>query len=236
MCALGLLGGLAVGVWFLVRFLLRPSSSQSPAGLGDTKETTFCNVTEDISASDPRKECGTRAKLPRIIGGGEALLGRWPWQVSLYYSNRHTCGGSIITSQWVVTAAHCVHNYRLPQVSSWMVYAGVVTRGAAKMAAQHAGYGVEKIIYSRDYNHRSHDSDIALMKLSTPLNFSGEDPGDSRFKIILARLGGARGSNQQPSCCQTTALIPPELLPPHLLPIHSCSILLNINSKTILNN
>uniref|UniRef100_A0A665TJX3 Peptidase S1 domain-containing protein n=1 Tax=Echeneis naucrates TaxID=173247 RepID=A0A665TJX3_ECHNA len=54
--------------------------------------------------------CGTRAKLPRIIGGVEAALGRWPWQVSLYYSNRHTCGGSIITSQWVVTAAHSQTN------------------------------------------------------------------------------------------------------------------------------
>ncbi|XP_068173778.1 transmembrane protease serine 5 isoform X1 [Antennarius striatus] len=314
-CAVGLLGGLAVGVWFLVKLLLRPSYSQSPVGLGDTKETPFCNVTEDISMSDSRKglfpplslkttlactlkflliledflssllsrglfaegfsinksgsvfyrispenslleiqlgklptwlpvcyerwnsslgtlvcrqlgylrltkhkgvnltdigpnysdgfiqitsehksnlenmwqlrgscstgkvialqcfECGTRAKLPRIIGGVEASLGRWPWQVSLYYSNRHTCGGSIITSQWVVTAAHCVHNYRLPQVSSWVVYAGIVTRGSAKMAQQ-TGYAVEKIIYNKDYNHRSHDSDIALMKLQSPLNFS----------------------------------------------------------------
>lgn len=58
-------------------------------------------------------ECGTRAKLPRIIGGVEATLGRWPWQVSLYYSNRHTCGGSIINRLWVVTAAHCVHKYDL---------------------------------------------------------------------------------------------------------------------------
>ncbi|XP_054462137.1 transmembrane protease serine 5 [Anoplopoma fimbria] len=268
-CAVGLLGGSAVGVWFLVKLLLRPSYSQSPVGLGDTKETPFCNVTEDISISDPRKvfyrispenslleiqlgklptwlpvcyerwnsslgtlvcrqlgslrltkhkgvnltdigpnytdgfiqitsehksnlenmwqvrgncitgkvialqcfECGTRAKLPRIIGGVEATLGRWPWQVSLYYSNRHTCGGSIITSQWVVTAAHCVHNYRLPQVSSWVVYAGIVTRSSAKMA-QHTGYTVEKIIYNKNYNHRSHDSDIALIKLLTPLNFS----------------------------------------------------------------
>ncbi|XP_044210526.1 transmembrane protease serine 5 [Thunnus albacares] len=268
-CAVGLLGGLAVGVWFLVKLLLRPSSPQSPVGLGDAKETSFCNVTEEISISDPRKvfyrispenslleiqlgklptwlpvcyerwnsslgtlvcrqlgylrltehkgvnltdigpnytdgfiqitseyksnlenmwqfrgscitgkvialqcfECGTRAKLPRIIGGVEATLGRWPWQVSLYYSNRHTCGGSIITSQWVVTAAHCVHNYRLPQVSSWVVYAGIVTRSSAKMA-QHTGYAVEKIIYNKNYNHRSHDSDIALMKLRTPLNFS----------------------------------------------------------------
>uniref|UniRef100_A0A3Q2NTE6 Transmembrane serine protease 5 n=1 Tax=Fundulus heteroclitus TaxID=8078 RepID=A0A3Q2NTE6_FUNHE len=62
-------------------------------------------------------------------------------------------------------------HYRLPQVSSWVVYAGIVTRSAAKIAQQ-AGYGVEKIIYNKNYNHRSHDSDIALMKLQRPLNFS----------------------------------------------------------------
>lgn len=38
-----------------VKLLLRPSYSQSPVGLGDTKETPFCNVTEDTSISDPRK-------------------------------------------------------------------------------------------------------------------------------------------------------------------------------------
>uniref|UniRef100_A0A3B4UGT1 Transmembrane serine protease 5 n=1 Tax=Seriola dumerili TaxID=41447 RepID=A0A3B4UGT1_SERDU len=63
------------------------------------------------------------------------------------------------------------HYYRLPQVSSWVVYAGIVTRSSTKMA-QHTGYAVEKIIYNKNYNHRSHDSDIALMKLRTPLNFS----------------------------------------------------------------
>lgn len=64
-------------------------------------------------------------------------------------------------------------SYRQPQVSSWVVYAGIVTRSSAKMA-QHTGYAVEKIIYNKDYNHRSHDNDIALMKLQTPLNFSGQ--------------------------------------------------------------
>lgn len=63
-------------------------------------------------------------------------------------------------------------SYRLPQVSSWVVYAGIVTRSSAKMA-QHTGHAVEKIIYNVNYNHRSHDGDIALMKLRTPLNFSG---------------------------------------------------------------
>uniref|UniRef100_A0A3Q0REY7 Transmembrane serine protease 5 n=1 Tax=Amphilophus citrinellus TaxID=61819 RepID=A0A3Q0REY7_AMPCI len=63
------------------------------------------------------------------------------------------------------------HYYRLPQVSSWVVYAGIVTRSSAKMA-QHTGHSVEKIIYNKNYNHRTHDSDIALMKLRTPFNFS----------------------------------------------------------------
>ena len=63
-------------------------------------------------------------------------------------------------------------SYRLPQVSSWVVYAGIVTRSSTKVV-QHTGYAVEKIIYNKNYNHRSHDSDIALMKLRTPLNFSG---------------------------------------------------------------
>lgn len=58
-------------------------------------------------------------------------------------------------------------------MSSWVVYAGIVTRGSAKMA-EHTGYAVEKIIYNKEYNHRSHDGDIALMKLRTPLNFSGQ--------------------------------------------------------------
>ena len=64
-------------------------------------------------------------------------------------------------------------SYRLPQVSSWVVYAGIVTRSSSKMVHQ-AGYPVEKILYNKNYNHRSHDSDIALMKLRTPLNFSGQ--------------------------------------------------------------
>lgn len=79
-------------------------------------------------------------------------------------------------------------SYRLPQVSSWVVYAGIVTRSSAKMA-QHAGYAVEKIIYNKNYNHRSHDSDIALMKLRTPLNFSGRSCGvletETPYQIIF---------------------------------------------------
>ncbi|XP_048824011.1 chymotrypsin-C-like [Lagopus muta] len=47
----------------------------------------------------------------RVVGGEEATPHSWPWQVSLQYKYSggwsHTCGGTLISSSWVLTAAHC---------------------------------------------------------------------------------------------------------------------------------
>ncbi len=52
-------------------------------------------------------DCGKQQSASRIIGGSASQIGQWPWQVSLHYSGSHVCGGSLVSPDFVVSAAHC---------------------------------------------------------------------------------------------------------------------------------
>jgi len=44
----------------------------------------------------------------KIVGGDFAFEGQFPYQVSLFLDSSFFCGGSLISSTTVLTAAHCV--------------------------------------------------------------------------------------------------------------------------------
>merc|ERR1712142_1319319 len=43
----------------------------------------------------------------KIVGGFEAEENQWPWQVALFIDNAWFRGGSIISENYIMTAAHC---------------------------------------------------------------------------------------------------------------------------------
>uniref|UniRef100_A0A3B5KUF6 Peptidase S1 domain-containing protein n=1 Tax=Xiphophorus couchianus TaxID=32473 RepID=A0A3B5KUF6_9TELE len=54
--------------------------------------------------------CGRPQLKDRIVGGVDASNGAWPWQIDIQKDNAHICGGSLITQDWVLSAAHCFPN------------------------------------------------------------------------------------------------------------------------------
>ncbi|XP_071978700.1 plasma kallikrein-like isoform X2 [Engystomops pustulosus] len=107
----------------------------------------------------------------RIVGGTDSYLGEWPWQVSMHLklsSNKHVCGGSIISSQWIVTAAHCVFQWSLPRF--WSIYVGIVNQ--TEITAATPTLEVEQILIHPDYIGAEGGMDIALLKLKTPITYN----------------------------------------------------------------
>ncbi|XP_029923203.1 transmembrane protease serine 13a [Myripristis murdjan] len=130
-----------------------------------------------VSASCPDKkavslqcvDCGQQSSTSRIIGGSIAKVGQWPWQLSLHFRGFHTCGGVLISPDFVVTAAHCFPrtNPSALNVRNWRVYGGMVSQDSLP-----APYLVERILLNENYNNKTNDQDIALLKLTAPVEFN----------------------------------------------------------------
>uniref|UniRef100_A0A8B9C7A2 Transmembrane serine protease 4 n=1 Tax=Anser brachyrhynchus TaxID=132585 RepID=A0A8B9C7A2_9AVES len=103
--------------------------------------------------------CGESVRTPRVLGGRPAAIESWPWQVSLQYRTEHICGGSIIDPSWILTAAHCF---------SWRVKVGSdLLSGSTTLA-------VEKVFLAEVTPPSPKNNDIALVKLQSPLQVSGD--------------------------------------------------------------
>ncbi|GCB66846.1 hypothetical protein scyTo_0015048 [Scyliorhinus torazame] len=114
--------------------------------------------------------CGNPSYPPfstRVVNGVDAKPYSWPWQISLevgrgsYYS--HTCGGSLIGRDWVVTAGHCIQSGR-----SYRVVLGEYDRAALEGGEE--TIAAAKIFVHPQWNPSclSCGNDIALIKLSKP--------------------------------------------------------------------
>ncbi|XP_051921514.1 trypsin-3-like [Hippocampus zosterae] len=94
----------------------------------------------------------------KIVGGYECRKNSVPYQVSLN-SGYHFCGGSLISSTWVVSAAHCYKSRIQVRLGEHNI---AVNEGTEQFINS------VRVIRHPRYSSRNLDNDIMLIKLSKP--------------------------------------------------------------------
>ena len=142
---------------------------------------------------------------PRIVGGSTASVSQYPWQAAVVFSpakmsgdahQRQFCGGSLLTSRIVVTAAHCVYDTD-PDCTSFCTTSQahldpedvdvVLGRTTLSDTSQGVELGVAAVKYQSDYDPDYRGDgvpryDVAYLVLSEPssqgqIKIAGNDEG-----------------------------------------------------------
>jgi secreted trypsin-like serine protease len=103
------------------------------------------------------------AVLTKIIGGEPANIDTWSWAVSVRVDNNHICGGSLISSTLVITAAHCLLVVRTKSSLA-------VTIGSKYLFIVHQRRTISDVYLHRYYDAKRYIHDIALLRLSSPVS------------------------------------------------------------------
>ncbi|XP_076811265.1 complement factor B-like [Clavelina lepadiformis] len=120
-----------------------------------------------------------RAKVGRVIGGTNAAIRSWPWQVYIskyskdikktYDEKNAIGGGSVINNQWILTAAHLF--YENDEFLGDVPEKYVVTYGVHKLPTNGIllpitrVYRAARIITHENFDPHSFNNDIALVKI-----------------------------------------------------------------------
>jgi len=100
----------------------------------------------------------------RIVNGFEATENQFPYQALVLAPTNdgryYVCGGSIISSEWILSAAHCTfpHDDLIIRVGSNQLWQGGYLRRAAN------------IINHPFYNSTNLNNDVSLIRLAEPLD------------------------------------------------------------------
>lgn len=118
------------------------------------------------------RTAGDDAYDPSIVGGSPIAISAAPWQAALVFAGYNDfqgqfCGGSIVSSWEIVTAAHCVDD---PDVGPLPPSQLRIVVGTSELSTSTStGLAVASIEVHSEWDDRQYLYDLAIVRLASPL-------------------------------------------------------------------
>ncbi|XP_046333497.2 serine proteinase stubble-like [Haliotis rufescens] len=155
------------------------TTTTSPGSTVSTDPSATTTTTSTTTTTATPSDCGISTINPardfpliryilrqwRIVGGINAQSGEFPW-MAVVSANGGLCGGSILNSTHIITAAHCVDDFAASTIT---VDVGEQDRFNDN---DHTTFQVSTVTVHENYQPGSEANDIALLELSTPIDFN----------------------------------------------------------------
>ncbi|NXK76009.1 PRS56 protease, partial [Amazona guildingii] len=128
------------------------------------------NLTRRCSRSCGQRgvpQANTTAPRGRIMGGSVALLGSWPWLVSVRLHGELMCGGVLVGLSWVLDDVPAEGGTENQNELAWTVVVGDHELG--KPGAGRQAVPVRRILPHPKFNPKTFHGDLALLELAVPL-------------------------------------------------------------------
>ncbi|KAF4524044.1 hypothetical protein B566_EDAN018120 [Ephemera danica] len=122
------------------------------------------------SGEVPSEGCGKSKSQLKIVGGHATKVNQYPWMAMLSYDNRFYCGGTLINTRFVLTAAHCVDGFTARRIQIRLLEHDRNSASETRVITR----GVRTATVHPRYNQNTFNNDIALLRLDQDVPFNGD--------------------------------------------------------------
>lgn len=136
-------------------------------GFGDVSDARSKGLTNSFIF--PYQRPASKSPFIRIVGGDQAYPNQFPYQVGMYVTKQLEqtfCGGSVISANYVLTAAHCVEG----AISVDLIF-GAQNISSNTESTRQRQTSTSYTIHP-GWDRSTLTNDIAIIKLSTPLTLN----------------------------------------------------------------